>query len=77
MNPNTTTITLDLTEWQKEQLVQDFEYLKDEHQAAAKNEHIWALGAKTDSDSIYHECNSELQRKMIVVLDSLIKELKR
>ncbi len=46
------------------QLEQDFEALADEHEIAAKNEHLWALGANDGDTSAMHEENAEAHREL-------------
>lgn len=42
----------------------DFGKLADAHQASARNEHLWALAARTQEDSFIHEQNAEDHRTL-------------
>ncbi len=46
------------------QLEQDFKALADEHEVAAKNEHLWALGSNDSDTSAMHEENAEAHREL-------------
>lgn len=42
----------------------DFGKLAEEHQAQARTEHLWALGARTQEDAEMHEQNAEDHRML-------------
>ena len=46
------------------QFEQDFEALADEHDVAAKNEHLWALGSPDGDTAAMHEENAEAHREI-------------
>lgn len=45
------------------QVEQDLESLVEEHEGAASNEHIWALGSSGE-EATMHEANAELHREL-------------
>lgn len=47
-----------------DQIEQDFEALADEHDIAARNEHLWALGSKDSDTAAMHEENAEAHREI-------------
>lgn len=42
----------------------DFGKLAEEHQAQARSEHLWALGARTQEDAEMHEQNADDHRML-------------
>lgn len=52
------------TEMLINQMEQDFENLAEEHDAAAENERIWALGAPDDEQAEMHTQNMEQHKHL-------------
>lgn len=46
-----------------------------DHNAAASNEHCWALGSKTQEQAMRHEENAEEHREFEYILKCLAAEL--
>lgn len=48
-----------------------------EYGAQSANEHLWALGSKTNKEAIEHEMNSDIARKNRTTLLSIIEEVSK
>lgn len=48
-----------------------------EYGTEATNEHLWALGSKTNEEAIEHEMNSDIARKNRTTLLNIIEEVSK
>lgn len=53
------------------QITIDFGKLAEDHYAAARNEHLWALGARDNETAVMHEENSDDHRQLALLYKNI------